>query len=85
MDTLIDTSKGRGLQKSNIQEGHWKCLMDVVKSRLTGSSRASNISFLLVSMMNGLMNGKVYDWASLLAMRMDEFMTLQHKIFYMPH
>ena len=35
--------------------------------------------------MNGLMNGKVYDWASLLATRMDEFLTLQHKTFYMPH
>ena len=36
-------------------------------------------------MMNGLMNGRVYHWASLLAARMDEFMTLQHKTFYMPH
>ena len=59
--------------------------MDVVKSRLTGSSRASDISFPLVGMMNELMNGRVYDWASLLATRMDEFMTLQHKTFYMLH
>ena len=35
--------------------------------------------------MNGLMNGRVYHWASLLATHMDEFMTLQHKTFYMPH
>ena len=49
--------------------------MDVVKSRLTRSSRASDISFPMVGMMNGLMNGRVYDWASLLAARMDEFMT----------
>ena len=36
-------------------------------------------------MMNGIMNGKVYDWAFVLAERMHEFMTLQHKTFYMPH
>ena len=35
--------------------------------------------------MNGIMIGKVYDWASMLAERMHEFMTLQHKTFYMPH
>ena len=84
-DALIDTSRGRGLHKSEIREGHWKCLMDVVKSRFTGSNMVSDISFPLVGMMNGLMNGKVYDWISLLATRMDEFMTLQHKTFYMPH
>ena len=55
--------------------------MDLVKSRLTGSSRASNISFPQVSMMNG----KVYDWASVLAERMHELLTLQHKTFYMLH
>ena len=32
-----------------------------------------------------MMNGRVYDWAPLLVERMDEFMTLQHKTFYMPH
>ena len=42
--TLVETLKGRGLWK-NIQEGHWHCLMDVVKSRLTGSNRVSDISF----------------------------------------
>lgn len=81
----MDTLKGRGLQKFDIREGHWKCLMDVVKSRLIGSSRAFDISFPLVSMINEIINGKVYDWASLLAMCMDEFMTLQHKTFYMSH
>lgn len=35
--------------------------------------------------MNGIMNDIVYDWASLLAERMQEFMSLQHKTFYMPH
>ena len=50
--------------------------MDLVKSRLTGSSRASDISFPQVSLMNGIMNGKVYDWASVLAERMHKFMTL---------
>ena len=27
----------------------------------------------------------VYDWASVLADRMEEFMTLQHRTFFMPH
>ena len=35
--------------------------------------------------MNEIMTGKVYDWASVLAEWMHEFMTLQHKTFYMPH
>ncbi len=73
---LAETSKGRGLKKTDIQEGPWRCLMDLVKSRLTGSSRASDITFPQVSMMNSIMTGKVYDWASVLAKRMHEFMTL---------
>ena len=36
-------------------------------------------------MMNGILHGRVYDWAALLAEWMSEFMTLQHKTFYMPH
>lgn len=80
----MDTSKGRGLKKFNIQKGHWHYLMDLVKSKLTGSSRALDISFPQVSMMN-VMIGNVYDWTSLLAKHMHEFMTLQHKTFYMPH
>ena len=67
IDALMAASAKRGLRKSEIREGHWKCLLDMVKSRLTGSSRASDISFPLVSVMNGIMGGKVYDWASLLA------------------
>lgn len=82
---LAKTSKGRGLKRTSIQEGQWHYLMDVVKSRLTGSSRASDISFLHVSSMNGIMNGKVYDWSSILAEHMHEFMTLHHRTFYMPH
>ena len=59
--------------------------MDIVKSRLTGSSRTSDISFPHMAMMNRILNGRVYDWAALLAERMSEFITLQHKTFYMPH
>ena len=84
-EALAETSKGRGLKKTNIQEGHWRCLMDVVKSRLMQSSRVSDVSFPQVSMMNGIMNGKVYNWAPVLAERMHEFMMLQHKTFYMSH
>ena len=69
-EALSDTSKGRGLKKSNIQKGYWRYLMDIVKSRLTGSSHASNISFPHMAMMNGILNGRVYDWAALLAERM---------------
>ena len=36
-------------------------------------------------MMNGIMNGRVYDWAFLLAERMNEVIMMQHKTFYMPH
>lgn len=59
--------------------------MDIVKSCLTGSSRASDISLPHVAMMNEVLHGKVYDWAALLAEQMSEFMTLQHKTFYMSH
>lgn len=59
--------------------------MDVVKSWLIGSSRASDISFPQVSLMNGIMNDKVYNWSSVLAERMHEFMMLQHRTFYMAH
>ena len=60
-------------------------MMDIVKSRLTGSSRALDISFPHVAKMNGILHDRVYDWAALLAERMSKFMTLQHKTFYMPH
>lgn len=36
-------------------------------------------------LLNGIHNGIVYDWASVLADRMEEFMTLQHRTFYMPY
>ena len=35
--------------------------------------------------MNGIMQGMVYDWATVLADRMQEFMSLQHRTFFMPH
>ena len=31
------------------------------------------------------MNGTVYDWATVLADKIEEFMTLQHQTFFMPH
>lgn len=57
----------------------------MVKSRLTGSSRASDITFLYIALMNGLMGGKIYDWLWLPSECMYEFMTLQHKTFYMTY
>lgn len=35
--------------------------------------------------MYGLQSNTVYDLATLLADQMDEFITLQHRTFYMPH
>ena len=35
--------------------------------------------------MNDIMNGTVYDWATVLTDRMKEFMTLQHRTFYMSY
>lgn len=84
-EQLAKTSSGRGLKRTSVQEGQWHCIMDVVKSQLIGSSCASDISFLQVSLMNDIMNDKVYDWAAILAEWMHEFMTLQHRTFYMPH
>ena len=52
--------------------------MDVIKNRLT---RASNITLPQIT----FMNGTVYDWATVLADTMDEFMTLQHRTFFMLH
>ena len=59
--------------------------MDVIKSKLTGASRASDIALPQITFMNGIMNSIVYDWAIVLADRMEEFMTLQNQTFYMPH
>ena len=59
--------------------------MDVIKSRLTSTTQASDIALPQVVFMNGIMQGIVYDWASVLANRMEEFMTLQHRTFFMPH
>lgn len=59
--------------------------MLVVKSHLTGATCASDIAIAQIVLMNGLHNGVVYDWASLIADRMDKFMMLQYKKFYMPH
>ena len=43
-DSVIKGSKCRGLCKDFIREGHWGCIMDVIKRRLTGATRASNIA-----------------------------------------
>lgn len=85
MDSVIKGSKCRGLRRDFIREGPWRCIMDVIKSRLTGVTRASDIALPQVVFMNGIMQGTVYDWASVLADRMEEFVILQHRTFFMPH
>lgn len=42
--SLADVSKSSGLKKSFVAKQDWRCLMDVVKSRLTSSIRASDIA-----------------------------------------
>lgn len=85
LDSMANATKGRGIRKTFVAKGHWRCIMDVIKSKLTGSGRASDIALPQIMLMNGLMNGIVYDWAALIAKRMYEFLTLQHRTFYMPH
>ena len=72
MESVVKGAKSRELQRDFIQEGHWRCIMDVIKSKFTGASRASDIALLQIT----FMNGTVYDWATVLADRMEEFMTL---------
>lgn len=84
-DSLKSAGKGRVVKKSFLGKGVWRCLLSVVKSRLTGASCASDIAIAQIVLMNGLRNGVAYDWASLLADRTEEFMTLQYKKFYLPH
>lgn len=83
-ESVVKGTKSQGLRRDVIKEGHWRCIMDVIKSRLTGASRASD-TLPQITFMNGIMNGIVYDWATVLADRMEEFMTLEHQTFYMPH
>lgn len=85
MESMVKGSKCRGLRRDLIWEGHWRCIIDVIKSKLTGATRASNIALPHIVFMNGTMNDMVYDWATVLANRMEEFMTLQHCTFFMPH
>lgn len=61
--SMTNTTKNRGMKKSFLVEGPWCCIKDVMKSRLTGSSRASDIALPQIILMNGLMNGVQYDWA----------------------
>ena len=54
-DAAVQGSKCRGLRRDFIQEGHWRCIMDDIKSRLTGATRASDIALPQVVFMNGIM------------------------------
>lgn len=60
-------------------------LMDLVKSRLTEASRASDIAVWMIGLMNGIKCGKVYNWEQCLAERIHDFLRLEHKTFYMCH
>ena len=73
LDLVLNGGKSRALRHDFIQEGHWRCIIDVIKSRLTGATRASNIALPQIVLMNSIMNGIVYDWMTVLADRMEEF------------
>lgn len=59
-------------------------MLDVIKSRLTGASRTFDTAVPMIALMDGLWNGTVYNWATVLSDRINEFFTLKHKAFYMP-
>ena len=63
IEFVVKGGKSRGLRRDFIQEGHWRCIMDVIKSKLTGATWASDIAFPQIVFMNGIMNGTVNDWA----------------------
>lgn len=83
--SLWASSNSRGLKRSFIANGDWQCLMDLVKSRLTRTSRASDIAIWMIGLMNGLSLGRVYNWSQLLSDRIHDFLSLEHKTFYMCH
>lgn len=66
-NSVIKGTRSRGLRRDFIREGHCRCIMDVIKSRLTGASRASDIAFPQIVFMNDIMNVMVYDWVVVLA------------------
>lgn len=80
----ITAPKGRGLKKSFIVLGGWQCLLDEMKSCLMGASRASDTAVPMIALMNGLRNDTVYNLATVLSDRINDFFTLKHKAFYMP-
>lgn len=59
--------------------------MDILKSKLTAASRASNVAIWMLSVMYGLSNGKIYNWGRALSSRVTEAMLLKHKTLYVPH
>lgn len=75
----------RGMKRAFIAPGKWRTLMDLVKSRLTRPSHASDIAIWMIGLMNGIRCGKVYNWGQLLAERIHDFLRLEHKTFYMCH
>lgn len=77
--------QGRGLKKTFLKPGIWQCLLDLMQSRLTCTSRASDVAVPMIALMQGLKKGTVYDWASLLSNRAHNFLMLKHKVFYMSY
>lgn len=84
-DSIWQNSNRRGLKKLYITSTEWRCVMDILKSKLTAISKASDIAIWMLQLMYGLNNGKVYNWGRVLSNRVKEFMLLKHKTLYIPH
>lgn len=50
----------QGLCKNMLANIEWKCLMDLIKCKLMGASRASNIAIWMVDYMIGFSLGKAF-------------------------
>lgn len=73
------------MKKSYLTSPEWRCVLDIIKSKLTVASRASDVAIWMLRLMHGLSNGKIYNWGRVLSSRVKEAMLLKHKTLYVPH
>ena len=84
-ESILSKNNSMGLKKASIVNAKWRCIVDLVKRKITGGSQTSNIAIWMLPYVNGLIMGSIYNWAQLLFERMKEFVELRHTTFYMPH
>ena len=61
-----------GLRKVFIANEEWRCVVDLVKSKLTAGSCTSDIALWMLPVVEGLSKGQIYKWAQLLSKTMKE-------------